>query len=235
MSKWYPFEESVDDIENLPSSSTLPVLSLYENSDILPVESAGQRFYENAIVISSDEDQSESHQDISDRKGKRISRGQDTKGKTPNKDQKSKKREKNKNGGKKRRREEQISHIAEYDDFDLDAAVEALIKPTKKPFTESVESTVECPVCSRMFSKSQVEQHASDCTGAYSDTEENEPLRRREKNTIAASVARHEAERKRNRNDSFVENVNYYAESEDLLAANGTSLTWESRGQMRFS
>jgi hypothetical protein len=39
----------------------------------------------------------------------------------------------------------------------------------------------------------------------------------------------------RNRNDSFVENVNYYAESEDLLAANGTSLTWESRGQMRFS
>lgn len=138
MSKWYPFEESVDDIENLPSSSTLPVLSFYENSDILPVESAGQRFYENAIVISSDEDQSESHRDISDRKGKRISRGQDTKGKTPNKDQKSKKREKNKNDGKKRRREEQISHIAEYDDFDLDAAVEALIKPTKKPFTESV-------------------------------------------------------------------------------------------------
>jgi hypothetical protein len=219
MSKWYPFEESVDDIENLPSSSTLPVLSLYENSNILPVESAGQRFYENAIVISSDEDQSESHQDISDRKGKRISRGQDTKGKTPNKDQKSKKREKNKNDGKKRLREEQISHIAEYDDFDLDAAVEALIKPTKKPFTESVGriiffsllfvliiikslyektgSTVECPICSRMFSKSQVEQHASDCTGAYSDTEENEPLRRREKNTIAASVARHEAERKR--------------------------------------
>ncbi|KAG1052432.1 hypothetical protein G6F43_005430 [Rhizopus delemar] len=235
MSKWYPFEESVDDIGNLPSSSTLPILSLYQSSDIHPVKSAGQRFYENAIVISSDEDQSDSHQDISDRKGKRISRGQGAKDKTPNKDQKPKKGERNKKDGKKRLREEQISHIAEYDDFDLDAAVEALIKPTKKPLTGSVGSTVECPVCSRMFSRSQVEQHASDCTGAYSDTEENGSLRRREKNTIAASVARHEAERKRNHDDSFVENVNYYVESDDLLAANGTSLTWESRGQMRFS
>ncbi|KAG1438699.1 hypothetical protein G6F56_012551 [Rhizopus delemar] len=145
-----------------------------------------------------------------------------------------------KDNRKRKLTDKQIATIAECDDFDLDAVVEKLLQPSKRRAMEIEPSPpldMECPICTRLYPRDKVERHASDCTGEYSDTEDDPTSR---KNTIASSVARHQA--KQRSNTSFVENVNYYAESEDLLASDGTGLneeitglTWESRGQTRFA
>ncbi|CAO3699638.1 unnamed protein product [Rhizopus microsporus] len=120
------------------------------------------------------------------------------------------------------RRKKQASFIAEQDDFDLDAAVNELIGNLN----------------GLLLKQNRIELHASDCTGGFVD---DVPSTSKKKNTIATGVALNEAKRKKTKN-TFVENVNYYVESDDLLAVDGvgfnnevTNSGWETRGQIRFT
>ncbi|CEG84334.1 hypothetical protein RMATCC62417_18153 [Rhizopus microsporus] len=139
------------------------------------------------------------------------------------------------------RRKKQASFIAEQDDFDLDAVVNELIWQSQRPASETrphINPTVECPICSQLYPRNRIELHASDCTGGFVD---DAPSTSKKKNTIATGVALNEAKRKKTKS-AFIENVNYYVESDDLLAVDGvgfnnevTDSGWETRGQIRFT
>ncbi|KAI9254801.1 hypothetical protein BY458DRAFT_520675 [Sporodiniella umbellata] len=84
------------------------------------------------LILSSDEEK------ISNQKGRCISRSNRTKEKakkTPSTDRTNK----DLNDSKKRKlTPQQIANIAEYDDYDLDDAVEKLLRPTKRQTLETV-------------------------------------------------------------------------------------------------
>lgn len=91
-----------------------------------------------------------------------------------------------------------------------------------------------------MFPKNELADHASDCTGSEEKVGQKRGVR---KNTIAAAVEMDENERKRlNKGKIDMGPTNYYADSESILATDGTGLnaevtgmSWESAGQTRFA
>lgn len=100
----------------------------------------------------------------------------------------------------------------------------------------------QCPLCYLMFPKNELADHASDCTGSEEDPKVGQKRGVRE-NTIAAAVEMDENERRRlNKGKIDMGPTNYYADSESILATDGTGLnaevtgmSWESAGQTRFA
>ncbi|CAO3684582.1 unnamed protein product [Rhizopus stolonifer] len=168
--------------------------------------------YKDAIVVSSSD---EEWDELLDRKGKGVlghgrqrhnlvnnnANEQRESYKVGNEKRKTSKDQsestEEKDNRKRKLTDKQITTIAEYDDFDLDAVVEKLLQPSKRRAMEIEPSPpldMECPICTRLYPRDKVERHASDCTGEYSDTEDDPSSR---KNTIASSVARHQAKQRR--------------------------------------
>ncbi|KAI8888832.1 hypothetical protein K501DRAFT_282660 [Backusella circina FSU 941] len=135
------------------------------------------------------------------------------------------------------------------DDLDLDASVAAIFKRKKGGIQRKQQATVkpvnmECPICSRMFVKEKIEIHASDCTGAYSESEdENESEKHgKRKKTMASGIAKSEAIRKKKFKNVEQTSINYYLQAEDMVGTDGgdfasssSGLQWESAGQTRFA
>jgi hypothetical protein len=57
---------------------------------------------------------------------------------------------------------------------------------------------MECPICSRLFPKELIEIHAANCTGAYSESEEEDSQGYgKKKKTMASGIAKSESIRKK--------------------------------------